>query len=64
MIEELGFSMNESYVEDAMKDMDLDQDGEVTFDEFVGWWNCENESEITSKLKDTIGKSNQSAGLL
>ena len=58
MAEQLGFKLTVDELNTAIKEMDLDGDGEVTFDEFVAWWNNdEAESEIASKLKDNIGLS-------
>ena len=61
MAKRLGFELMEEELDIAMTEMDLDHDGNVSFDEFVTWWNDESESEIAKKLKDNIGLSTKTS---
>merc|ERR1712232_286257 len=48
---ELGFPLNDKELEQAMREMDMSHDNEVSFPEFLSWWNS---SEQSQTLRDKI----------
>jgi len=49
--EELGFPLNPSALSKAVKEMDSDSKGEVSFPEFLAWWNSSKEgTEVRKKI--------------
>jgi len=48
---ELGFPLGDQELKVAMTDMDADKSGDVTFPEFVMWWNsCEESNTVHQKI--------------
>eukprot|EP00656_Telonema_subtile_P020944 TRINITY_DN2199_c0_g1_i5.p2 TRINITY_DN2199_c0_g1~~TRINITY_DN2199_c0_g1_i5.p2 ORF type:complete len:167 (+),score=54.73 TRINITY_DN2199_c0_g1_i5:645-1145(+) len=58
----IGFPLSEMELQAAMYRMDKDRNGQVEFDDFVAWWNSENEDKLQQAISKQIGlRGNQKA---
>ena len=52
---DLGFAMSDEEVTAAMVRMDTNKDGSVSFDEFVAWWNSDDNDAMRNELNAKMG---------
>ena len=56
---EVGVALSRAEAKAAIREMDLNDDSRVTYDEFIAWWNSSGKSNVGRLLSSVINREHE-----